>query len=235
MARLGFRISCVAITVLALLSGRAFANDQELAVSPDWQENFTEDVPVSGGVRVGIMSGATDVLVDPSGLRVFLGASDSPRLCVDILSVDGRYSAHLEYDVAGRAPGPYLLQFPTRRADSLGDYRADSLAVLAAYGENCGAERVRGLAVVAWQAVERLQQLTVFVGTGGARAQLLIPSSGGVLKVPCTDLDTAAPRVSYDAACTIQLTDDLRLRETVIRRRHFGSTLKDVPLPLVLP
>ena len=73
-----------------------------------------------------------------------------PRLCVTIESVDGRYSATMEFDLKGVPAGGIAWDFPPRRPRSSAPTMPADLAVLAELGNDCSPGQLLPIVPVSW-------------------------------------------------------------------------------------
>ena len=132
------RLTLLLLFFILLRPGNALSQSVLEPVTPrdDW-ENWTGQPPVTGGLRVGIMTNTEGALKDPEYISVTLPESNKPALCVEVSSRDAYYSASLEYDIVDVKPGDVILHFPTRKKSKLADYDRDQLAVLASLADEC--------------------------------------------------------------------------------------------------
>lgn len=158
-------------------------------LSPGWEQWFDE-VPVSGGVRVGVVTEPSPSPVDPQTFTVFLASADRSRICVEVSSKDGRYEARLEYDIAGREAGATAFELPTAFGEQLGSYAGRDLAILTYVGD-CGEAPEEYLAAT-WGGSSDPDTVVVFVNSqvptfvvGGERGRTdftyeCVPAAGDV-------------------------------------------------------
>lgn len=98
-----------------------------------WQER----VPVSGGVRVGLMLNSSQSEIKPHRFFVMIPETGIKNLCVELSSKDGRYSAKVDYDLTGVEQGMKEFYLPTRYAKELKKYTSDELVILASLSSSC--------------------------------------------------------------------------------------------------
>lgn len=99
-----------------------------------WQER----IPVSGGVRVGLMLEQSKSEIKPNRFFVMIPDTALKSLCVELSSKDGRYSARVDYDLTGVEQGMKEFYLPTRYAKELKKYASDELVILASLSSSCG-------------------------------------------------------------------------------------------------
>lgn len=126
-----------------ILSIISYAQDSNISVrliEPDqYFEHWTEEVPHSGGIRIGIMRHYDTETIDPNSFSVMLPQSNYNRLCCDINSRDGRYIAHIEYDISSLSAGNYQFKIPSKYHAKLKTYQSKDIVVLASVGNDCNA------------------------------------------------------------------------------------------------
>jgi len=217
--------------MLVLAAWGARGQGAPLAPRPDWRERWVPTVPVSGGVRVGLMESLPAASAAGASFSVLLPQSVPPALCVQITAQDGRYTATLEYDLASAAPGTVHLQFPTRyRAELAGHYRSGQLAVLARGTTSCVVPGGPFL-VASWRERPVFDSLFVLVNSHWLTDLQIPDTSRAVSVVGCPEIE-GTPAVAFNRACAVPMAR-VRHNPTVnIRRRRVGAVLDPVPLPL---
>lgn len=223
-----------ACTVLAIgVAPAAVAQEQDVPLEPKSAENwehYAERIPVSGGVRVGVMADA-DGAFDPDTVTVFMPLSDLPLLCIEVSSQDGRYSAKREYDVAGLGDTLLRLRIPTKLKPQLSGYGPAQLVVLANLGDRCDGST--GTFVVAsWQSDSLGSHVTVFLNSRVPTS--IVGGEGGQLEheAPCRELTGVT--TAYNLRCELP-TSWITPRTDFFVRMRRGRSFSDVPLPLRVP
>ncbi|RMF59216.1 MAG: hypothetical protein D6748_06935, partial [Calditrichaeota bacterium] len=102
-----------------------------------FDEHWTEEIPHSGGIRIGLMTHYDKGKIDPSLFFVRIPDGEFTNLCCDIKSRDGRYSASLKYDISDLKPGLYSFKLPSNYHSKLENYQSKDIVILAALGKNC--------------------------------------------------------------------------------------------------
>ncbi len=227
--------------VVALLAGIAGAAAAQPAggrapiAAAAFKETYRDNVPVAGEVRVGVVAGDPEATVDPGRLFVRLPATEAPKLCVQILSQDGRYLAELEYDISGSTPGLQPLQFPTRRASEVRGYRARELAVLA-HAATGSCRKVKEIVVAQWSDEASPAAILVLLNVTDVDTTLAVPLvAGGHQRIACRRIEGDAQKTAFDTRCEVPFDAKLRLADARIRRRQFENALPDIRLPVRVP
>lgn len=187
------------------MGGRTTAAAQAMApLEPrsKW-ERWVDEVPVSGGVIVGVMASAARSPVDLNALTVELPRSAAGPLCVEVSSHDGRYSARLEYDLGpSRARTAIALRLPTQYGSRLRSYTASELVVLARLTRKCG-DPQGAIVPAAWSQTGRGDTVYVFANS----------------RVPTDVLGGVGAAAQYEARCVevVGVTTAFNLRCAVPR------------------
>jgi hypothetical protein len=197
------------------------------SIKPGW-ERWQTEVPVSGGVRVGVMS-AGDRRLDLRSLTVFLPAFTEPTLCIELSTQDGRYSARLEYPLRPRESGPVFLDLPTQYARELAGYEPRQLAILASLNANC-MQAPQAYVAARWGDAPMSDAIIVLLNSrlptrirGGA---------DGALSFDCLPLDGVT--TAYNLACEIPRVRLAGGPPLVVEMRRGGGVTR-LPLPVRLP
>lgn len=201
------------------------------------QETFQKRIPVGGRIVVSVSAVDPPGRVDPRSLWALIPVDPGRVLCVNLLSADGRYQAQVEYDLAGVAPGPHRLEFPTKYAPELSGFSTADFGVLAMGVDDCNSfdgsqVETPKVAVTLWSVPRSLDFIVVKVQTGQTSAVLYVEGArtGPIACHATRALSTAA----FDAECVIavSMAGMLRLR---IERWHFQDRLDSTPLMIGLP
>lgn len=200
-------------------------------------EQWVADVAVSGGVRVGVMASPSEAGVDPDAFTVFLpGPLATDALCVEISSRDGRYSARIEYDLAGAEAGALRLGLAnTRHGSELGAYSEIELAILARLRDGCAApaDAEAPFVVAGWRAGAAPDVVTVLLNSRIPAE--IVGEDGGrqTLRVRCSDLEGGT--TAFNLRCDLDPSLLSPTTSLYVVRRRGTRTLTPVALPLLLP
>ena len=187
-----------------------------------WQER----VPVSGGIRVGVVVWQRGRF-DPRELALILPRKPSKlpeRLCVEISSRDGRYTAFLEYRIANEPAGQIKAVVDAQDLDKLDTAAAEDVAILASLSDDCRTQTPSVYLVAAWRAPKPGEPVSVLLNS---RVPTTIVGAGAA--VPCTELDGAT--IAYNLRCDLPASlVDGEVALGIRQKRGRGEAT--VPLPL---
>ncbi len=192
-----------------------------------------EAVPVSGGLRKGVLAGPVTALVVPGLLTTWLPAQRTGRLCVTIESIDGRYYGELEYELQALPQGHRILWFPTAFEARLREYRARELAVLSYFAPTCD-DPIDLILPVAWGDEELPGgETTLFINSQDMDTQLYLPDADRY--IDCDSSPSSRPQLAYDSECSITVAGRRKTNDLVLVRQHFGDRPPPVAVPVYIP
>ena len=202
---------------------------------PQGWEQWRDPVPVSGGLRVGVMTEAT-APINPVQMTVWLPEKNAkPALCVEVTSQDGRYIASLQYDIRGHS-GPLPLNLPvTRYGSELRNMERSQLAILARLAESCGKVPVNpgAFVVASWNRPPQLSD-TVIVLLNSRLPTSIAAGEGSKSdkEHPCHSL--SGTTTAFNLRCEIPASEIREGRKFVILMRR-GSSTNPVALDVAVP
>jgi len=136
-----FRLQVIMFFILSIsfscLGQEIKGTIQPIDPQKPFEEHWTDEIPHSGGIRIGLMSHYDLNKINPSYFSVRIPKGKFTSLCCDIKSRDGRYSASLRYDISTLEPNQYFFKLPTNYYSQLENYQAKDIVILAAIGNNC--------------------------------------------------------------------------------------------------
>jgi hypothetical protein len=204
-------------------------NDNTAVTAQQFEEYFLERVPVSGSVLVGVQY-AESQMTTPKLLWVYLPILTDEHLCVSLHSDDGRYSATSEYSLRGRAVGPQMLSFPTKKENELARYGTGRISALAVIGGGCKAPEssgnVRVYLPVGWSEPTSFK-VSVLINASDADVQLF--NSADHSYSSCSLLSNES-KVAYDTQCKLTLGSVAQSWKGYVVRNIFQSFLPQIPL-----
>ncbi|RLA55975.1 MAG: hypothetical protein DRQ98_03640 [Gammaproteobacteria bacterium] len=231
------------LALLTLLGFGAFTRAEELVAElldpkdEGLQEAYNEEVPVSGRVIAGVsLVGATL----PGELVIFpLAASAGDKVCVQIMSRDGRYWAENNFLLPdGALDGPIQLRYDSRYADELQAFESSDLAILSHLGACDDPANDKYVLNSRSKLADEARALFVFVNS--ARAD----TYAGVMNRPDREKPQKCRRIvegrrtGYDTICKIALREDdagLKNLEIKVYRRKYEKSLKPETLLVTIP
>lgn len=196
-------------------------------------ERWLKSVPVSGGLRVGVMAIARQKRPRGDTLYVILPSTGRlSRLCVEISSRDGRYEAKLEYDISERSPGLDTLEFLPAHRREIEKLEADELAILAHVDSTC-AGKVETFVVAAWEPIAAADTVTVFLNSRVPTYVIALEAKRVTHETRCEDLSETT--TAFNLRCRVpsswmKSTGDFYVRKR--ERRGTRTSFVDTPLPL---
>ena len=206
-------------------------------VPPDTRwEQWLDEVPVSGGVRVGVMGNLTSDPVDPETFVVFVPETSLPALCVEVSSKDGRYEAKLKYDVSEQDPGLVFFQLGSKHSMKLREYAAHDLTIMAHLGQDCTASAEVFLVSV-WKGDTVPDTVSVFVNSDVPT--FIVGRKGGPIeyKYPCLSIKGGVAAKAYNRECHVPASVITLDVQFMVRKRIRAGTrirIEDYDLPLRL-
>lgn len=233
--RLSSLLACSVVLGITMLMPAAVHSQQLLEPitdDSDW-ERWTERPPVSGGLRVGVMSNTHSKLPDPEFVFVSLPKSDSLSLCLEISSRDARYSANLEYDIQDVEAGKLKLHIPTENKTKLVEYDSDSLVVLASLPVDECDGTVNSYLIAQWQqpasGESESDLVTIYLNSDNP-ANIAVGPGGDIEREPsCVRL--SGETTAFNQRCQIRKSWFTPDTQVSIRIREAGT---HVPYPLPL-
>lgn len=224
---------CIVLAAAPGLFPRAvlsLATDFRILEPSRFEEQLREKVPVSGGIRKGVFLGSPDQKVDLDRLRVEVPETGKLRLCVEIESQDGAYSAELEYRLEKPARGGFALRLPTRHAPFLEDRKIRELAVLAYLADDCPAP-VELILPAIWGDGTG-EALIVLVNSQDTAVRLFDPGSRQSFE--CRPAPGKS-HLAYDTECALESLRPGGEALLIIDRRRFETRLKPIQLQVFIP
>jgi hypothetical protein len=216
---------------LALLVAALAAAAQHPTLRPQekrgegW-ERWSDRVPVSGGVRVGVMVLHGRAIQNVERMTITLPPTEAPWLCVEISSRDGRYSGRLRYDIGSAPRGAVDLEVPTAHVEELKGYSPEDLAILAAVADNCEGPAATYV-VAAWDTPAPGSAVAAFLNS---RVPTTIVNPADGRSAPCTPLDGVT--TAFNLRCDLPAEWLSGKVELVVQMRR-GRSFARVPLPLL--
>ena len=115
----------------------------------EW-ENWVEEIPVSGELRVGFVSNYTTENISSKRFYANVPKKHSGNLCAIISSKDGRYRANANYNITNTLPGIHSFEWDSDFFNDLKqDYNSQNLVILCKIAENCS-DKGDGYTLASW-------------------------------------------------------------------------------------
>jgi len=178
-------------------------------------ETWYDKVPVSGEIRVGLLYDFNESKVNYESFFVDLPESKNNILCVQVNSIDGRYSGKLEYNIQDLEAGSHEVKWPSVFSEDLKKYAINELSILTEF--NCDDE-TSNYVISSW---DRNNTDTVYVLLNvDKRVHIAIKDKdhNTTEKITCQDLDELIT-VTYNCICKIPVDKIPQNAEVLIRQR----------------
>lgn len=221
------------LLVAALVAGvGAIISRQDARQPIVFTERYLSSVPVSSrGVRVGLQALEVRSIIDAHHLFVRLPTTDLPRLCLSILSNDGRYEASAEYNTRQLRAGIVELQLPTIHQTALRRYGPTQVALLAGLSHSC-AERIELFVVSQWARGAPLERAVLFLNSSD-NSEVVFEGDRSSVRVACEKL--TGETTAYNQRCVLNLTPTDSMLKATIQRRRYTTFLPSIKLDIGLP
>jgi hypothetical protein len=229
------RFWALAAALFALLALALPAPATAQPLQPErFEESLNPEVKVSGATRGGVL---LDALESPESLEAIVvrvpESFATGRICLDLVSRDGRYEASLELSLPAERDNFIEIAYPTRFREELTGSEQPYLAALASLRGDCQGE-VSAFLPATWGSASEPDRIDVLINAGHNDARIVVPTDSGSRRAfPCRRLE-AQPTIAFDRVCTVELAPDLVGLDAVIERDDFFNPLPPVALPLAL-
>jgi hypothetical protein len=221
MLRSGKLFCGICVTLLGLAPVAAQIGKQAIQPIGAYQEFYVANPKVSTALLVGLRWGSLDGSFDPENVRVDLPAELSGKLCVELVSEDGRYEAENLYatDIADKHP---VFFAKTDYTAKLQAYPAASMGIVIRRAESCDDDASGGIlpAIVTPLHTQALwfnpRQLVVYLNAEPQFVTATLTTLGGapVAARSGCGLPSGEVEIAFRAVCTIE-SDKSLLRESL--------------------
>lgn len=223
----------LAVLLLLSFTGTVVGQERLFRIGKDtFQESFSDNVEVSGGIRAGVMYASSAPRVDFETLFVHFStplAEAGKQLCVSMVSLDGRYSASWRHPIPEGSTGSYRITLPSQYHAKLENLGPDDLVVLAAVADACPA-RDMSYIPASWGTPAK-NSLKIFLNAGTSQSRAIFQDQNQKRKVTCNVLPVTA-KIAYDTVCVLMLSDSQLPSLVQIVRTNFPTRLPTVRIPL---
>ncbi|MDO5969646.1 hypothetical protein Q4Q35_07490 [Flavivirga aquimarina] len=176
--------------------------NQETVNNNKW-EVWTDKVPVSGNVRVGLMFDSDENNLNPEHFFARIPEVKlTTNLCVEISSKDGRYSAKRSYTITPTDDDVQEFFWPTKYKKALSAFKTEELVILASLSDDCNS-KPDAYVISSWNSIPsdviETRSVSVYVNSISSTSLIVDNDTGGSIK--CSDLES--PMVAYNKKGTI--------------------------------
>ena len=209
---------------LIVFSAPSLAQKIAKPSTPEFNEHFSSDVPVSGNVLVGaIYSSATTTN------KFFVDIeNDTNDFCLKVASIDGTYVSENDYQLSSSEESDKsitMIDYPTKFDNVISGFGIKQLAPLATTG-SCADQRYQHVLLTARASLSADPNVLFMISSGRSEVFMQLKSpSGQRLNADCHRLEDGK-RTAYDTVCEVQallLTEDTYSAQ--IARRKNGRNL----------
>lgn len=212
--------SVLVLTILlsAFYLSNMSAQDGSIGIEPNpesiaskW-ELWLDKVPISGNVRVGLMI-ESDNEIERASLKPKqffanipkISENDNIKLCAELSSKDGRYSARLDYPITAKDFGNKIFILPTKYEEKLAQFGTNEVAILASLSNDCN-RKPDAYVLSSWYHSDLINEknISVYVNLI-SKTSLAYKESDSLKKSPTKCITLDDPKVAYNKKCTISL------------------------------
>jgi len=201
------RTGCL-LFVVAGLAVTAAAQGRDVArLTGPYKEEVKEEAPVSGRSLLGLFVGGPSWSATPDISVQSKAAAAEERVCLTIVSRDGRYYARNEYNLPSRSSAePVQLPVETRHPEIFAKAPDDGIAILVENGACDVRQPVYRIARIAPGRISRT--VTALVNTGRAEATLIVGDPGAETRHACSPI-SEGKRTTFDTTCALTLPPEI--------------------------
>jgi hypothetical protein len=206
----------------------------QATVSPEvFTEAYLDQVPVSGSILTGLQYSTPS---DSAGKNLWVRIPQAAigKLCISVITDDGRYSAAAQFNLSALSSGEHSLPYPTKYVEQLRKYTSGRTALLASIADVCASPGARPPTYlpISWSPPANANTFLVLVNSGDSDVRLYRNSTK--IFSPCKRVEMNAARVAYDTICPVDVvSEDPNWIGSIIRNRN-DETLPLIPLQVNL-
>ena len=182
-------------------------------------EVWQDKIPVSGGVRVGLMFEDKVGNFNSSQFFVMVPKTEIKNLCIELSSKDGRYSAKLNYNLKDVEEGLQQFYLPTKYKNELSRYRSDEVVILASLNMICK-QKPDSYLISGWNYPKKATSAIVYINSQIPTTLVVNTKRKEDNELQCTELES--PTIAFNKKCVIPLSilnfDSLLFIKQRIRR-----------------
>lgn len=229
----------VAILPLVFVAGIFVSSARaQVAVPVDLKEDYSDQVPVTGTVVVGVVLGAISGPLDPT--RIALPISRLKPLtpvCVSTKTQDGQYwaSAALSSPVSSQPLATLKPKNGWRYLQQLSKYSLTNFAPMARVGENCDADPHAPFLPVIFGSDR--QTLTIFINDQRAiSTRTALRANDTAIDGTCTPASPGIRSVAFNVTCVFDLRtlkpNSTTVHVQLLRRLRGGERQDDIVIEM---
>ncbi len=237
MKRIYFKRSIVLVLLNLLISPCWAQEIPPINLDNNW-EVWYDKVPVSGEIRVGIMTTNHDASINPSYFYVMIPKHTERFLFCEISSRDGRYEASVSYNITNLKPGSHKFSLPTQHIDDLKNYRSKDITILTSIG-NTHSDELKYFTSASWQPVTTYPTDIYILLNSEKKTSIVVENKklANRNEYPCDKIITDSS-IAYNCLCKIptkilDANSKLFIKQRV--RRMKKITYNSYPITFKLP
>lgn len=206
-------------------------------LSKDW-EVWYDKVPVSGEIRVGIMTSNEESKINPSTFYVMIPKHTEKFLFCEISSRDGRYEASVSYNIAGLKPGSHRFSLPSQHINELKNYSSKDITILTSIGNTLSSDPTF-FTSASWEPVNSYPTYIYILLNSERNTSIVVENkkSDNRNEYPCDKIITDSS-IAYNCLCKIptnilDVNSELFIKQRVRKMRKI--TYNSYPITFKLP
>lgn len=201
-------------------------------------EVWYDKVPVSGEIRVGIMTTNEDANINPSYFYVMIPKHTEKFLFCEISSRDGRYEASVSYDISNLKPGSHKFILPTQHINELKNYHSNDITILTSIGDTQSGEPTY-FTSASWESINSYPANIYILLNSEKKTSIVVENKklNTQNEYPCEKIVTDSS-IAYNCLCKIptnilDASSELFIKQRVRRMRKISYN--SYPITFKLP
>lgn len=197
-------------------------------------EQFVEQVKVSGRTESGIMYKSVDEKADLGALYVDVTPKAHGSICVDIVSVDGKYKGYFEYRLKGGEKQAVRFDITSKHRERLSSYDPNQLVVLSQIQDRCEDRKEKPNYVLSSWGVPLYDSINIYASKSGSDVKAMLKvknKQGKVKRFKCHKVKNGRT-VVFDSICTIKGIEQYNLASLRFVAKQRGEVLREKDLAI---
>lgn len=206
-------------------------------LSDNWEVWF-DKVPVSGEIRVGIMTSNEEVKINPTYFYVMIPKHAEKFLFCEISSRDGRYEASVSYDISNLKPGSHKFILPTQHINELKNYHSKDITILTSIGDKLSGDPTY-FTSASWEPINSYPANIYILLNSEKKTSIVVENKklNTQNEYPCEKIVTDSS-IAYNCLCKIptnvlDASSELFIKQRVRRMRKISYN--SYPITFKLP
>ncbi len=211
------------------------AQSIKLKPNNDYKEVWHKNIPISGGLKVGMMYSVSAISKVQKSFFVRLPEGKyNNKLCVKVNSRDGRLFASMSYDLKLKQGGLIELEWPTKYWEDLKNYTTDKVVILALLNKECNEEE-EIIVPASWNKNDISDKITFVVNSDKSpKVEVFNKKSKKAKQYQCS-LIAENDKVAFKCLCEVPLSEITKDCEiNIFHKVRSGPTYSFKSFPVVL-